>query len=410
MKAPAPDRPPHPPTDDRYDAIVVGGRSAGAATALLLARRGRRVLVVDRATFPGGYVSSQMIQPSGVARLARWGLLERISATGVPFASRLHLDVGGVVVDGIPTPVDGIDAAVCMRRSDIDSLLAGAAAEAGAEVRLGATVTDLLFEGGRVVGVAGQDVAGRAFEARAAIVVGADGANSFVARRVGTPTYEVRSAATVRMYSHWRGLAVEGIEQYLRPGRFFLVAPTCDGLTLVAQQIPVGEASAVRDRAGEAFVENLAVVPELAARVAAAEQVEPIVVDEVGDSFFRQPSGPGWTLVGDASYHQDPITALGIADALRDAEVLAAAIDEGLGGDLCRTLLGYQRARDAAAVPMAEFTAGLATLEVDAPEFQDMVEAMDEEQLARFLGVITGSVSIADFYTATAATDTEQAA
>jgi 2-polyprenyl-6-methoxyphenol hydroxylase-like FAD-dependent oxidoreductase len=410
MTTPAPARPPQPSTDDRYDAIVVGGRSAGAATALLLARRGRRVLALDRAMFPDGDASSQTIQPSGVARLARWGLLERISATGVPFASRVHLDVGGFVVDGIPTPVDGIDAAVCMRRSDIDSLLAGAAAEAGADVRLGATVTDLLFDGDRVVGVAGHDSAGRKFEDRAAIVVGADGANSFVARTVAAPTYDVRPAATLRMYSHWRGLAVEGIEQYLRPGRFFVVAPTCNGLTLIAQQIPAGEAAAVRARVGEAFVENLAAVPDLAARVAAAERVEPFVVDEVGDSFFRQPSGPGWTLVGDASYHQDPITAQGIADAFRDAEVLAAAIDEGLDGDLAGTLLSYQRARDAAALPMAELTAGLAALEVPAPEFRDTVAALGEEQLARFLGVITGSVSIADFYTATAATSTEQAA
>jgi 2-polyprenyl-6-methoxyphenol hydroxylase-like FAD-dependent oxidoreductase len=410
MTTPAPARPAPHPADGRYEAIVVGGRAAGASTALLLARRGRRVLVVDQATFPSDETSSDTIQPSGVARLARWGLLERISATGVPFASRVRFDVGGVVLDGIPTPVDGIDAAVCMRRTHTDSLLAGAAAEAGADVRLGVTATDLLFDGDRVVGIAGHDRAGRKFEDRAAIVVGADGANSFVARTVDAPMYNVQPAATVRMYSRWRGLAVEGIEQYLRPGRFFVVAPTCDGLTLIAQQVPVGEAAAVRSRVAEAFVENLAAVPDLAARVAAAERVEPFAFAEVGDSFFRQPSGPGWTLVGDASHHQDPITAQGIADSFRDAELLAAAIDDGLDGDLAGALRGYQRARDAAALPMAELTAGLAALEVRAPEFEELVAGLDEELLPRFLGVIAGSVSIAELYTATAAARAEQAA
>jgi 2-polyprenyl-6-methoxyphenol hydroxylase-like FAD-dependent oxidoreductase len=391
-------RPTLPPAGDRYDAIVVGGRSAGASTALLLARRGRRVLIVDQAMFPSDDASSHTIQPSGVARLAGWGLLERISATGVPFASRVRFDVGGAVLDGIPTPVDGIDAAVCMRRTDLDSLLAGAAAEAGADVRLGVTVTDLLFEGERVVGIAGHDRAGRRFEDRAAIVVGADGADSFVARTVDAPMYNVQPASTVRMSSHWRGLAVEGIEQYLRPGRFFVVAPTRDGLTLVAQQVPVGEAEAVRGRVAEAFLENLAAVPDLAARVAAAERVGPFAFAEVGHSFIRQPSGPGWTLVGDASYHQDPITAQGIADSFRDAEVLAAAIDDGLDGDLAGTLRGYQRARDTAALPMVELTAGLAALEVPASEFAELVTALDEEQVGRVLGVLAGSLPIAELY------------
>lgn len=396
--------------DNRYDAIVVGARSAGASTALLLARRGRRVLVVDQATFPADEAYSHRIQPAGVARLARWGLLERVSATGVPFASRVRFDLGGVVLDGIPTPVDGIDAAVCIRSTDIDALLAGAAAEAGADVRLGVTVTDLLFDGERVVGIAGHDGAGQQFAERAAIVVGADGADSFVARTVDAPMYHVQRAVTVAMHSYWRGLAVEGIEQYVRAGRFFLVAPTSDGLTLVAQQFPIGEAASVRNRVGEAFVENLAAVPELAARVVAAERVEPFVLTEIGDSFLRQPSGPGWTLVGDASYRQDPITGQGIADSFRDAERLAAAIDEGLDGDLAGALRGYQRARDTAALPMVELTAGLAALEAPAPEFAEMVAALDEDQLARLLGVITGSVSIADFYTAAAPAHAEQAA
>jgi 2-polyprenyl-6-methoxyphenol hydroxylase-like FAD-dependent oxidoreductase len=211
---------------------------------MLLARRGRRVLVVDRTSPQHDVLSGHTIQPAGMARLARWGLLERVRATGVPMVSAIRFDFGPVVLEGAPVPVDGIDTTVCIRRTALDPLLADAAAEAGAEVRHGITVTDLVRDGDRVVGIRGHDAAGRAVEERASIVVGADGVNSVVARSVDVARYHVQPASTFSVYSYWHGLEPDRLELYARPGRFFIDAPTNDGLTLVAQQVPVADAPA----------------------------------------------------------------------------------------------------------------------------------------------------------------------
>src|SRR4051794_8325870 len=152
-----------------YDAIVIGSRCAGAPTAMLLARRGRRVLLVDRSTFPSDVLSGHTIQPAGVARPARWGLLDRVRATGVPTMSRVRFDFGPVVLDGTPAAIDGITETICIRRTILDALLTDAAAEAGVEVRLGFTVKELVWESGRVVGVRGRDAVGRVVEEHAAI-------------------------------------------------------------------------------------------------------------------------------------------------------------------------------------------------------------------------------------------------
>jgi 2-polyprenyl-6-methoxyphenol hydroxylase-like FAD-dependent oxidoreductase len=384
-----------------YDAIVIGSRCAGAPTAMLLARRGRRVLLVDRATFPSDVLSGHTIQPAGMARLARWGLLDRIRATETPFSSRVRFDFGDVVLDGSPVPVEGIDAAVCIRRTIIDPLLTDAAAEAGVEVRHGISVTELLRDGDRVVGIRGHDGAGRPVEERAPIVVGADGVNSFVARAVGAPAYEVRPSTTFNIYSYWRGIDLDGIELYVRPGRVFVATPTNDGLTLVAQQVPVAEAARYKGRVEAAYYETLAEVPHLAERVVAGERAERFRFARTPDSFFRQPAGPGWALVGDAGYHKDPITAQGMLDAFRDAELLADAIDTGLDGDLAGELLAYQRVRDTAAMPMYEFTCALA--DVEAPpteETRQLIAALHgrPEHISRFLGLIAGSVRVPEFF------------
>ncbi|HWH34692.1 MAG TPA: NAD(P)/FAD-dependent oxidoreductase [Acidimicrobiales bacterium] len=387
-----------------YDAIVIGSRCAGAPTAMLLARHGRRVLVVDRATFPSDVLSGHTIQPAGMARLARWGLLERVRATGVPFASRVRFDFGAVVLDGSPLPIDGIDTGVCIRRTIIDPLLADAAEHAGAEVRFGVSVTELIWEDGRVAGIRGHDGTGAPIEARARVVVGADGANSFVARHVGAERRLVHPATTVVAYSYWRGVDLDHMELYARPGRFFIAAPTNDGLTFVAQQVPTGEAGRYRDRMDEAVAETLAEVPRLAAMVAAGERAERFRFSRHHDSFLRRSHGPGWALVGDAGYHKDPITAQGMLDAFRDAECLAGAIHGSLDAGpaaLDAALAGYEEARDAAVMSMYELTAGLADLEAPpSPDMLSLLAALEGRpaHIARFLGVIAGSVSVPEFF------------
>ena len=384
-----------------YDAIVIGSRCAGAPTAMLLARRGRRVLVVDRATFPSDVLSGHTIQASGTARLARWGLLDRVRATGSPFLDTVRFDFGPVVLEGKPAPVEGISDAICIRRTIIDTLLTDAAAEAGAEVRQGFTVKELLWEDGRVVGIRGRDATGATVEERAAIVIGADGTNSFVARAVGAPTYHERPTETINVYSYWRGVDLDRIELYTRPSRFFVALPTNDDLSLVVQIVPTAEAHRYKGRIEAAFAETLAEVPHLAGRVNAGQRVERFRWAPVGHGFFRQAGGPGWALVGDAGYHKDPITAQGMADAFRDAELLANAVDRGLEGDLDAELAGYQQARDAAAMPMYEFTCGLADIETPpTAEMLGLVTALEgnHAQIPRFLGLIAGSVPIPEFF------------
>jgi flavin-dependent dehydrogenase len=384
-----------------YDTIVIGSRCAGAPTAMLLARAGRRVLVVDRAMFPSDVLSGHTIQPAGVARLQRWGLLDKVRATGVPFTSTVRFDFGPIVLEGEPVSVDGISDAVCIRRTVFDTLLTAEAAAAGAEVRQGFNVQALLWRDGRVVGIRGRDATGATVEEQARIVIGADGARSFVARAVGAPTYREVPAKTINIYSYWQGLDLHSLELYARPNRFFVAAPTNDGLAFVNQTVPAADAPRYRGRMADAYAETVAEIPHLAQRLASAERVERFRWAPPGDAFFRVPAGPGWALVGDAGYHLDPITAQGMLDALRDAELLAGAVDRGLSGSLSDELLGYQRTRDTAAMPMYELTAGIADVEAPpSPEMQALLPALagSPTHTSRFLGLIAGSVPIPEFF------------
>lgn len=384
-----------------YDAIVVGSRCAGAPTAMLMARSGRRVLVVDRATFPSDMLSGHSIQPAGVAQLDRWGLLDRIRATGTPFTSTVRFDFGEVALQGTPVPIDGHDSLVCIRRTILDALLTDAAAEAGAEVRQGFTVKELLWDGDHVIGIRGRDASGAMVEERASIVIGADGPRSFVAKAVGAAVYNERPAVTGAAYGYWRGLDLVGAELYTRPGRFIVAVPTNDDLAIIAQELPIGELPAFREDVERSFYATLDLAPDLARRVAQAERVERFRTTTETGGFFRVPHGPGWALVGDAGYHKDPITAQGMLDAFRDAELLARAVDDGLhDGNLSAALAGYQAARDAAVMPMYEFTCGLAQVDQPPPpEMLSLIAALDGNpaQISRFLGVVAGSVGVDEF-------------
>ena len=141
---------------ERYDAIVVGARCAGSPTAMLLARKGYRVLLLDKATFPSDTMSTHVVHPPGVAALERWGLLERLEATGCPPVETYSFDFGPLTISGSPQPIDGIAHGYCPRRTVLDQLLVDAAVEAGAELREGFTVDEILASDGAVTGIRGQ--------------------------------------------------------------------------------------------------------------------------------------------------------------------------------------------------------------------------------------------------------------
>jgi flavin-dependent dehydrogenase len=384
-----------------HDVIVVGARCAGSPLALLLARAGARVLLVDRATFPSDTLNGHYIQAAGAACLQRWGLLDRVLAGGQPVGEH-RLNFGPLSLTGQLTWPDGRPAvAIAPRRRRLDALLATAASEAGAELRQRFTVDDLLWEGDRVVGIRGRGPGGAAVE-RARVVVGADGFRSRVAAAVGAASYEVRPAQTCAYYSHWADLPSPALELYARPGRYALLFPSDDGLACLAVGWPRAEFGDVRRDVERQFMAEVERVPALAERVRAARRVEPFRGTGDLPAFLRTPHGPGWALVGDAGCRVDPITGQGISDAFRDAELLAEALAAGLGGQrpLEAALADYHRRRDEAVMRIYNYTYQRSRLEPPTPEIQRLLAALkgNQAETDRFVGLTAGTTRFADFF------------
>jgi 2-polyprenyl-6-methoxyphenol hydroxylase-like FAD-dependent oxidoreductase len=384
-----------------YDAIVVGARCAGSPTAMLLARRGHRVLMVDRATFPSDTVSTHLLHAPGVAALGRWGVLDRLAATGCPPIERYSLDFGPITIAGTPPGVDGATCAYAPRRVVLDQLLLDAARDAGVEARTGFTVDELVVEDGTVVGIRGRGLDGRPVVERARVVVGADGWNSRVARAVGAAEYRAKPALQFSFYSYWRDLPVAGMEAVIRPLRGWSAVPTHDGLTMLVVAWPMAEAAAYKSDVEANYLATLGLAPDWRDRVAGATRVERFTGGAV-PNLFRTPYGPGWALVGDAGYVRDPITGQGMSDAFLDAETIAAALSAALeeAAPFDGAMAAYQAARDARVLPIYEFTTQLATLEGPPPEVQQFLGAIagHPEAMDAFTGVVAGTVSPADFF------------
>lgn len=386
---------------DRYNVIVVGARCGGSPTAMLLARRGHRVLLVDKATFPSDTLSTHFIHQPGVACLARWGLLERVAATGCPPVRSMRFDVGPFALEGSPPPVDGVTDAYCVRRTALDTILVEAAADAGAEVRTGFSVDEILTDAGRVTGIRGRDAATPVTET-AAIVVGADGRNSLVARAVAAPSYHEHPTLTCAYYSYWTGVAVDRAELYARPDRMIIAAPTNDGQIFTIAYWPTAEFPRVRSSIEASFWEAVDLIPTLAERLRAGTRTERFRGTGYLPNFFRRPHGDGWALVGDAGYHKDPLLALGISDAFRDAELLADAIDAGLSGrqPLGDALAGYEARRNAAAGQGYQNTVQFARLQPPPPDMQPLLAALADDPAAagQFLGTAIGTFPAEEFF------------
>ena len=384
-----------------YDAIVVGARCAGAPLAMLLARKGYRVLAVDRASFPSDTVSTHVVQPLAAAALERWGLLERLIATGCPPVHTYAYDFGAFVLAGAPGTASA-PVAYCPRRTILDQLLVEAAREAGAEVREGFSVDELLTEGGRVVGLRGRTEGGNPVTERARVVVGADGRHSLVARAVRPEPYNRKPPLQACYYTYWSGLPMDGVfATYIRPHRGFAAVETHDGLTMVVAGWPYAEFEAnKRDFEGN-YLSVLGLVPAFAERIRHARR-EARVLGAAVENFFRKPYGPGWALVGDAGYNRDPITAQGIHDAFRDAERCAGALDEALSGarGFEDAMADYQRARDERVAPMYEFTCQLATLAPPPSEMQQLLAGIrgNQEAMDGFAQLNAGTLSPAQFF------------
>jgi 2-polyprenyl-6-methoxyphenol hydroxylase-like FAD-dependent oxidoreductase len=384
-------------TSSDFDVVVVGGRCAGAATAMLLARQGHRVLVVDRATFPSDTLSTHIVWQAGVERLARWGIADAIVASGCPPVHDVVLDTGPVVLAGRPRPAGETDYLLCVRRTVLDSLLIDAAATAGAELSLGTPVTGLRWDDGRVTGVRIDDT-----EVTAQMVIGADGMHSRVAREVDAKSYHEVPSLTCLYYSYFSGIEADHLQLTDRHERSCGFAPTNDGLTIVVTIAPARDAGRFRHDVEASFFGALDLAPDVGELVRSGQRVDRFHGTADLPNFFRQASGPGWALVGDAGCHKDPFTAQGISDAFRDAELLSSAVDTGLRDPavMPAALQTYQAQRDEAMLPMYEQTTEMASFAPPDDDFVALLEAVAgrPEHIADLLGTFAGSVPITDFF------------
>ncbi|MFI9388807.1 NAD(P)/FAD-dependent oxidoreductase [Kutzneria sp. NPDC052558] len=381
-----------------YDVIVVGARCTGAPLAMVLSRAGHSVLLLDRGRFPSDTMSTHWVLRPGVELLAQWGLLPALVRTGCPPIERMSMDFGGCELSGAPTGPHGVAVTYAPRRVVLDQLLVDAARDAGARLREGFAVRDVIREDGRVCGVVGPD----GETARARLVIGADGRNSTIARAVGARITEDCGVLAATAYGYWSGLPVSEVRTGFQPGLGVSLWPTHDGLTVVsttmrrAHFLARGRDGARRtylDALARSGVADLVGTGRLAGRVLSATNLR---------NFHRQSHGPGWALAGDAGHHKDPIAARGISDAFTDAHTLAAAVHDGLTGamDMDRALARYQARRNAGRSAMFDFTCRQAMLEPVDGELARLLTVLgSNERAARdMLGVFAGARRLEEFF------------
>ncbi len=365
-----------------YDVVIAGARPAGAATAMLLARAGARVLVVERDAPGTDTLSTHALMRGAVMLLGKWGLADGLFAAGTPPVRQTRFVYGEaeVVID-IKTQ-HGVDALMAPRRTVLDPWLARAASASADELRFGAALDGVERDGkGRVIAALVR-IGGESRRVHAGLVIGADGRRSKVAREVGAPVTRAGRHAAASVYTYVEGLADRGYRWHYGLGAAAGALPTNHGQHVVFAGVPIarfrGLAPVHRTAALHAILAE--VHPGLAAEVAAAQQVSRPVAFVGEPGFLRRPWGPGWALVGDAGYFKDPITAHGITDALRDAELLAGAVT----AETEAALAGYAAARDALSLPLFEATDARAGLDWTLDEAQalhrDLNRAMKAEQ------------------------------
>jgi flavin-dependent dehydrogenase len=350
-------------------------------------------------------VSTHAIARSGVVQLRRWGLLGPVLASGAPAIRQVTFHAGGESVSRTIKHKAGVDLVVAPRRYVLDTVIAAAAQRAGADVRMGVTATGVQRDGrGRVTGIYGHDRAGAPVDLGGRYVIGADGLSSRVARSAGAAIRQGRPAGGAAQYAYYTGIDWAGMELFVADRSFAGVFPTHEGQACIWACTPSDDAKAVRRRAGsreEAFGELLErSAPLLAGRLSFARRTSPVRGMLRQPNQVRQAFGPGWALVGDAGYHRDAVTAHGISDAFRDAELLAIALDQALsaGAEETTALARYQQQRDQALREIFEITCRLAAYPA-VPAFTGLQKrlsaAIDTEAAALAASSIPGQCLLA---------------
>jgi 2-polyprenyl-6-methoxyphenol hydroxylase-like FAD-dependent oxidoreductase len=366
--------------DVGYDVLIIGARVAGAATAMLLARAGVRVLVVDQSRAGSDTFSTHALMRGGVIQLSRWGLLDELRRAGTPPVRRTVVRYGSTEEIVEVAPIPHCDALYAPRRTVLDPLLVDAARRAGATVRFGVRVTGLLRNGsGRVVGAVARDGDGRSLHLLARLTIGADGRRSLVARQVRARIYASGRHASALIGGYVDGIEVDGYQWLYAPGASAGIIPTNGGQASVWVGLP---SHAFRDLdcgLPHAFWEALQhTSPEHAALVARGSLTGPLRGFPGSPGFLREPWGPGWALVGDAAHFKDPLSAHGMTDALRDAELLADAIIAVRDGSRRErdAMVGFRDLRDELSRQTHALTDRVASYDWDLTELRELLVAL----------------------------------
>jgi len=361
-----------------YDVLVVGARVAGSATAMLLARQGHRVLLVDRVTMPADTVSTHAILRTGVLQLRRWGILDSVVA-GAPPIRDVVLGFGHERVSFEMRGDYGIDALYAPRRYVLDTELVRAAVEAGVEFAGATRMIGLRRDSrGRVCGATVSGGLGST-NVSARFVVGADGQNSRVAREVRAHPYLAHRPQNAVHYGYYDGIETSGFRFQFTPGVNAGLIPTNDGATCVFVGRPARRISAFRSDPDAEFRHLLsAAATDLAELVGAGKRMSPYRGTSGLPGFLRKPWGAGWALVGDSGYLKDPISAHGISDALRDAELCARALDRALHtpDSEDEALTHYHTQRDAFSMRIYEESKALSSYRWDSAEASERMKTI----------------------------------
>lgn len=362
------------PAKRRYDVIVIGARPAGAGTAMLLARQGVDVLVLDKSAYGSDTLSTHALLKAGVYQLHRWGLLDEVIAAGTPPAPQTTLHTGDESVTVDMRPIDGVDGLYAPRRTILDPIIVRGAVAAGAEFCFERLVDGPVFDAaGRVTGVSLRDAEGESHVIEADLVVGADGMYSRFAKAVEAPVTRQAESAMGVVYGYWNLPPANAYDWYFGGTVGAGLIPTNDGQTLVF-------AGTTRDRFKEEIRPDTEaglwhlldeIAPEQAKTLRDVEQAGRLRSFPGLQGHMRRPWGPGWALVGDAGYFKDPLSAHGLSDALRDAEILARAI-------LAEDLESYEATRDELSIRHFELTDELACFCWDTSRVQEILREISK--------------------------------
>jgi len=349
-------------------------------------------------------MSTHYVKRTGAAFLRDWGLLDKIEAIGTPRIRRLTMRMGDVSLSGEAPAYRGIDSDYTPRRIYVDKILVDAARAAGAEVRERFVVRELVFEGGRVVGIRGLQNGNAPAEERSKVVIGADGVNSLVARNVGAQTYYDTGSLTCAHYAYFGGIRDRDDQASLyvldEARRFIITFPTNDGVDVVFVFWPNEEARQVQANVDREFHK----VPDLAARVRSGRRESNYRGTNALPNFFREAHGPGWALIGDAALHRDPITAQSITNAFSHAHLLAKELGAAFEGNkpLHLALSSYDHLQIEQLKPMFDYTVQFAQLQPLAAQARAMLAAVAHDQSATnaFIGAFIGSVQLKEIFPA----------